>query len=249
MKPELGAALMGVLAVLALSWPLASVSMAGDPPEPSVVPTRWELDLEVGPMRVITLNVPDEGERSFYYVTYLVTNDSGEDVFFAPMFELATDQGEMIAAGRNVPRWVSQELLRRLRNPLLEDQINIIGQLQQGPEYAKEGLAVWAVGETDVDELTVHFIGFSGESKTVNSRDAETGEIREVVLRKTFMKPYRAPGRLLDERAESEGGRRLMPQRGRWIMREPGTIIASDIEKREQMQKKSNSGGTEISER
>jgi len=34
MKPELGAALMGVLAVLALSWPLASVSMAGDPPEP-----------------------------------------------------------------------------------------------------------------------------------------------------------------------------------------------------------------------
>jgi len=206
------------------AWAAGAGSLA--PPEPSIIPTRWELALEPGPLRVVVLDVPGVGERAYYYMTYRVTNRSGEDVFFAPMFELATDRGELIAGGRDVPRWVSQELLRRLRNPFLEDQVGIIGPVQQGVEYAKDGLVVWPVGDTAVDELTVHLIGFSGESRTVTTRDAKTGKPIEVTLRKTYMIPFRAPGHLLDRRASTEGGRTLIQDRGRWIMREPGTIMA-----------------------
>lgn len=223
----LAGALIGLGAAAVSSSAMAAAAIT--PPEPSAIPTRWELDLRVRPLRVVEMVVPGQGRQAFYFTTFLVTNNSTqpeyENLFFAPMFELATDKGELIASGRGVPREVTQELLKRLRNPFLQDQISVIGPLQAGEEYAREGLVIWPVGRTDVNEVTVHFIGFSGETKTVQTRDAETGEPREVVLRKTYMLQYDAPGMLVDRRAASEGGRVLRQRMNRWIMREPGTII------------------------
>ena len=99
------------------------------PPEPDPLPQRWELDLQVGPLRVITLDVPGEGPQPFFYMTYRVTNNSGEDLQFAPIFEIGNEDGDVVRAGTDVPRSVRQALLELLDNPLLEDQIQIIGPM------------------------------------------------------------------------------------------------------------------------
>lgn len=210
----LAAALCGTLLVPLAGAALPSASVA---PEPSPVQRDWQLDVEVGDLRVVNLPTAD-GMQPFYYMTFTVINDSGQDVYLAPMYELATDQGELMLSGRNVPSRVTGELLRRLRNPFLQDQVSIIGPIQQGEENARDGLIVWPAGRLDVDEVNVYFMGFSGESKTIKAPDARTGQMRDVTLRKTLMLRHRVPGDLVSGDG-SQGGRVLPRYESRWIMR------------------------------
>lgn len=200
------ACVLAALSLTALAWTR--------PPEPDPLPKRWQLDIDVGPLRVAKVDVKGHEPQVFYYMTYRVTNNSGQDLQFAPVFELGTDEGELLRAGRDVPRAVRLELLDRLGNPLLEDQIAILGTLLQGKENAKDGLVVWPVGDMDIDEVSIYCSGFSGETARIELPDPETGEKREIVLRKTFMVQYDIPGSL-----ELRGSEPLKPRDERWIMR------------------------------
>lgn len=184
------------------------------PPEPDPLPKRWQLDLDVGPLRVAQVQLPGAEPQIYYYMTYRVTNNSGQDLQFAPVFELGTDEGELFVAGRDVPRAVRLELLSRLGNPLLEDQIAILGTILQGKENAKDGLVIWPVGDLDIDEVSVYAAGFSGETARIELPDPKTGEKREIVLRKTLMVRYEIPGSL-----SMRGSEPLRAREERWIMR------------------------------
>lgn len=200
------ACLLALLSVSAIAWTR--------PPEPDPLPKRWQLDIEVGPLRVAEVATSESGPQLFYYLTYRVTNNSGQDLTFAPIFELGTDEGELFRAGKDVPRSVREEMLRRLDNPLLEDQIAILGPILQGRENAKDGLVIWPVGDTDVDEIAVYAAGFSGETTTLTFPDPQSGDEKEIVLRKTYMVRYTLPGSL-----ELRGSRPILPREERWIMR------------------------------
>lgn len=200
------ACLLALLSVSAIAWTR--------PPEPDPLPKRWQLDIEVGPLRVAEVATSESGPQLFYYLTYRVTNNSGQDLTFAPIFELGTDEGELFRAGKDVPRAVREEMLRRLDNPLLEDQIAILGPILQGRENAKDGLVIWPVGDTDVDEIAVYAAGFSGETTTLTFPDPQSGDEKEIVLRKTYMVRYTLPGSL-----ELRGSRPILPREERWIMR------------------------------
>ncbi|MCB9845767.1 MAG: hypothetical protein H6811_07280 [Phycisphaeraceae bacterium] len=216
-------------ALLAGIAPWSLAASAAPSPEPNPVATEWEFDIDPGDLRVVRLYVPGEGMRSFYYFTYMVTNDTGEDLFFAPMIELGTDQGEVMLAGRDVPASVTQELIRRLRNPFMEDPIRVIGPIQQGVENAKDSIAIWPVGSTEVDEVSLYLMNFSGETKVITVRDAKTGNPKPITLRKTLMLRFKAPGNLLELR-DTMGGRVLPRVESRWILRRAETIVptASD---------------------
>lgn len=166
------------------------------PPEPDPVPRRWQMDVQPGPLRFTTIDVPGRGERSYYYMTYKVTNASGADLLLAPAFDLANEQGVVIRSGRDIPSDVTRALLARLDNPFLEDQIGILGILQQGPENAKEGLVIWPADEIKGEEVVVYASGFSGESRNIESPDPRTGEMKRYNLRKTLMLRYRVPGEI-----------------------------------------------------
>jgi len=184
-------------------------------PEPSPTPTRWELDLRPGPLRVGMVDVKDVGPRAFFYMPYMVVNNSGEDLYFAPSFELATDDGALIRSGRGVPLEVTEALMARLENSFLEDQISMIGVLRQGIENAREGVVVWPANNLKVSEVVVYAMGFSGETRRVALPDASgEGEPREVVLRKTLMLVHPTPGELT-----LKGNRPLERTVQRWIMR------------------------------
>lgn len=200
--------------ILALFAVLAAGIMAGLAPEPDPIPRRWQLDLSTGPLRVATVDVEGVGTRKFYYLTYKVTNNTGQDLLFAPAFELVTDSGEIRRAGRDVPAAVTREIMSRLENPFLEDQIAIVGTLLQGPENAKEGLAVWWVEDIKPGDISIFASGFSGETRAVEFPNPETGEQDRVLLRKTLMLRYVPPGEIRDM-----GSQPIQLGERRWILR------------------------------
>ncbi|MBA4028641.1 MAG: hypothetical protein C0475_05825 [Planctomyces sp.] len=136
-------------------------------PEPAAVPQRWLLDVTFGPLRVAQLDDGTGRNRAFYYFTYKAVNNTGQDVLFAPSFELSTGAGQVVRSGRGIPSQVTQQIIERLDNPFLEDQIQVIGQLRQGQENAKEGVVVFEAPTLQPEGLTVYAAGFSGEFVTL----------------------------------------------------------------------------------
>lgn len=183
-------------------------------PEPDPVPKRWELNILPGPLRLITVNTPETGPRSYVYFTYKAVNNTGQDLLFAPSFELSTDEGDLLHPGRDVPRVVTEEILRLLDNPFLQDQIGVIGQILQGEENAKEGLVVWPLPRVQPGQMTLYCKGFSGETKAIDIPDKAAGKVRRITLSKQYMMRYNLPGELnLQESAP------LPVTERRWILR------------------------------
>lgn len=206
-------AALGALCAAVLTAPAPALGA----PEPSAVPTRWELDIEPGPLRIATIPVEGEGDRSFLYMTYKVVNNSGQDLYFAPTFELTTDAGTAVRNGERVPQKVTEMLLARVADPFVQDQIAIIGTISQGEENARDGLVVWPLDNLLVDEITVYCNGFSGEIRRVAIPDAPPGpdgKPQEAVLRKTLMLVHSTPGEL-----SGKGNQPLDRTVTRWILR------------------------------
>lgn len=199
-----------VLSVLMLGL----VMVGGMAPEPDAIPTRWELDYQPGPLRVAMVTDANGSTRAYFYMTYRVTNYSGQDLIFAPSLDLVTDRGTIRRSGRDVPPEVTQHILTSLRDPLLEDQISILGQILQGVENAKDGLAVWPADDLETDSIEVFIAGLSGENKPIVLRDPETKRNKRVMLRKTLMLEYETPGVLT-----GRGATPLELENTVWVMR------------------------------
>src|SRR3569832_741098 len=79
-----------------------SLIVGGMAPEPDPVPRRWQLDVNMGPMRMAVVDDAQGNPRSYLYLTYKVTNNSGQDLLFAPSFVLSDGEGNLVPSGRNV---------------------------------------------------------------------------------------------------------------------------------------------------
>jgi hypothetical protein len=202
-----------VLAVLLVFAGVVAVT-AARPPEPNPVPVRWQLDLDVGPLRVATVDTPGQGPMLYYYLTYTVTNNTDQDILLAPSFELSTETGTNVVAGQGVPAAVTRALLERMDNPLLNDQVNMIGVLRRGEAHARDGLVVWPVRDLEADEARVYMAGFSGETARIQVVDRQSGSPRDVVLRKTLMAVHEIPGHV-----DNRGAADIERVESRWIMR------------------------------
>lgn len=146
-------------------------------------------------------------------MTYKVTNFSGNDLLFAPDVSLMTDNITVLKSGRNVPMSVTNAVLDRLDNPLIESQIDIVSTVLQGPEHARDGVLIWPANQLDVDEVTVFFAGLSGEFESyVVDRDGQNP--RRYTLRKTLMLRYATPGDF-----SNQGARPFEVDEKRWVMR------------------------------
>jgi hypothetical protein len=189
--------------VLAALWVAPTVAH----PTPASVPYRWELLFEPGELR---LHLDPLEQEWYWFFTYQVTNRTGKVQVWAPQLTLFTDAGEIIPSGREVPVRVVTELRGLLKNELLEDQNEIIGELHHGRENAKEGLVVWPARRTDVNRLNLFIAGISGETARV--RNPITGE--PVVLRKTLQRDYLIRGDAL-----ARGSEPVEPMIEQWIMR------------------------------
>ncbi len=182
-------------------------------PEPDPVPRRWQLNLKLGELRLAKVEV-DGLISTYFFLTYRVTNTSGQDLLLAPSFELATDEGEVLRSGRDVPTAVTRRILELVNDPLVEDQLSILGMILQGEENAKDGVVIWPATDLDINEIAVYASGFSGETETVQLLDRATGQNVPYLHRKTLMARYRMPGELFRRGTEP-----FEPYEQRWIMR------------------------------
>lgn len=208
------AAVIGSLAMLGLGAAAAAVVLDGAraiaAPQPEPVPRRWELRITPGALRLAWAEVPGQGRRPYFYMTYTVVNLSGEDRLFAPSFELHTGDGSLLRGGRDIPREVTQQLIQRAGNPGLLDEIQILGPLLQGEENAKDGIVVWPCNDLKPTKLDIYAAGFSGETRSV----ARPNSGAAYILKKQLMLTHAVTGELnpdansLIERTEQ-----------RWILR------------------------------
>lgn len=194
--------------------PLAAASAVLMAPEPDAIPRRWQLDVKAGELRLAQFPQADGSVKSYFYLTYRVTNHTGEDILFAPGFELANGEGEVIRSGRGVSIEAANTIQQNLQNAYLEDQISVLGMLLQGDENAKEGIVIWPANQLHLSEVTVYAAGFSGEVKIQPAKDPKTGESVAYPLYKSMMIRYKLPGDL-----DSHGSEPFAPDETKWIMR------------------------------
>ena len=181
-------------------------------PEPAPVATQWEFTFEPGPLRLAW--VEEQGERKpFFYMTYRVTNHWGGVKLFAPDVSLMSDNSNVRRSGRGVSSAVTAEIIRRLKNPLLESQTDIVSTVLQGVEHARDGVVIWPAEDLQADELTVFFGGLSGEFQSyITGRN--TSDPQRYTLRKTMMMRFATPGQI-----SGQGDRPFELVEKRWVMR------------------------------
>ena len=179
-------------------------------PKPNVVAQSWQLEIRCEPPRPIAITENDGLVHWYWYVPYKVVNNTGEERLFIPEVTVATDQGDIITAGQQIPGAVFKAIASDLDNVLLRNPIDVIGKLLQGDDMAKESVAIWAAFESDVDQLTVFFTGLSGE--TTIMVNPLTGESQ--VLRKTLMLHFAMPGTGVHPQ-----GQKLVSSDEKWVMR------------------------------
>lgn len=188
-------------------------------PEPDPVPRRWELELKPGPLRVMTIeSSPSSGgggeAKRYFYLTYKVTNSTNEDVLFAPIFELVSSEGDLVRSGQDVSAEVTKTIVEKLGNPLLMDQVSILGTLAHGEANAREGVVIWPANHKLLDDATVYASGFSGETRTLEVIDPQTKDVKRVLLRKTRVLRYRMPGEIT-----TQGSSPFDLVEDRWVLR------------------------------
>jgi hypothetical protein len=179
-------------------------------PEPAIVSRDWLFDVTVDKPRPISIRDVHGETRWFWYMTYNVTNNTGDDRLFIPEITVATDEGDIVTAGQNVPASVFPAIKRKEDDGLLQSPIQIVGKLLQGRDFSRASVIVWPAFDHPVDHVDVFFAGLSGETKAI--AHPTTGE--EIVMRKTLMLSYDTPGGVVHPQQQP-----VIPTGERWIMR------------------------------
>lgn len=196
---------------LALAVLFGAAPAATAYPQPAAVPRAWQFDFTFHPPQPIA-HTDLAGRTTWYwFMTYKLVNNTGQQRIFIPEITIATDAGDIITAGRDVPPRVLDAVRERLGNDLIENPAQMIGRtVLQGRDHAGESVAVWRDFAHDVDHVSIFIEGLSGETTRIDH--PLTGE--PVLMRKTLMLQYALPGRPPSPRQQE-----VVAQGEQWIMR------------------------------
>lgn len=170
---------VGLVALMACS---ASPTPAQAVPEPSPVPVSWELTLKHTQPARIQVD-PGSGPKTYWYVLYTVTNNTGEDRDFHPEVERVSEIESELPAEQAVsmpskaarvdkhaaiislhPR-IFEAISRRhaKTHPFLVEPVDAIGRLRQGKDYAISSVIVFPELDPRASSFTIYIGGLSGE--------------------------------------------------------------------------------------
>ncbi len=165
-------ALLAAVACAAAALLPTAARAVPDFPVPSPYPISWELAFKHGTPTRIAVDVPgSDTPKAYWYMTYMVTNNTGKEQRFYPEIDLVTDDGKVHHADRNIPKRVYDEVKGAERNPRLESFLTINGDLRLGPAEAREGVAVWPETNLRMDHFQIYVTGLSGEAVTLKKGD------------------------------------------------------------------------------
>ncbi len=192
MKPTLLCTMLlgaGVCGLGVMNAPVQGASY----PVPSVYPVSWQFKFSHATPKRIVVDIPGQGPEAYYYLTYTVTNDSGQERTFFPVFDLVTKTGHMIRNDDKVPAVVFAAVKKREGNKFLESANEIAGELRLGKDQARDGVAIWHEPDAEMGEFSIYVGGLSGEY--VILKDDKGNEVKDakgnpIILRKTLQLNY-----------------------------------------------------------
>ena len=185
----------------------------GTPPvAPKVKPaTKDDLDFRPGTLSLVT---DPQGGARYWVFTYEVANKTGKPQRFSPRFELLMGDGTILLGGSDVAPEVARRLQRTATKPDAADQFQIIGDILEGEENARDGYVVWPA-KGDAKQITLFVTGVSAAFDRV--KDPATG--KETFLRRTWARDYALDGSS-DPRESAQAAPVLREgQDHRWLMR------------------------------
>ena len=173
--------LAGALLLLTIAMPLL-----GDYPQPSPYPISWELTATFGqPKRIVVQAPGDDQPVAYWYITYHVVNNTDKDkIAFYPDFQMQTNDGLIIPSDHGIAPAVFDAIKDKERIKFLQDYLAIGGDLRQGEDQSKDGVAIWREPAPRMGTFAFFISGFWGESATVHVAD------QDVILRKTLNVTY-----------------------------------------------------------
>lgn len=161
----------------------AVVASATGFPQPSPYPISWELKFETRTPKRTVVN-----GKAYWYITYTVTNQTGQERIFLPKFEVLTPNGVVTRTDRLIPLAVFEAVRKLEGRQFLEQANQIAGEIRLGEDETRDGVAIWPEASAEDREFTVFFSGFSGEATRV------PGPEGELTLFKTLKLDYAVAG-------------------------------------------------------
>jgi hypothetical protein len=201
---------------------VAAIAVAAPKPATVPPPGTWQIDLELhGAPQPIEITLPgDTLPRRYWYLTYTVINNTGKDIDFYPQFDLFTDTFKLYRADVKPRDDLFEAIRQRYKTtiPLLEPPSNLTGPLLQGKDNARDSVAIFEDFDPNAHYIRIFISGLSNETVLADipapPAEFQKQKIKQVLLRKTLMLEYQAPG----DRINLEN--RVMLYRNReWIMR------------------------------
>jgi hypothetical protein len=144
----------------------AAGGTSGDYPEPSPYPVSWDLNFEHSTPKRILVSVPGQAPQAYWYVTYRVTNNTGQEQLFLPVFEMLTSDGKIHVSDRGVSPRVFDAVKDREGIRFLERRTKVEGTLNQGAAQAKDSVAIWKQPMDRMGQFSIFVSGLSGEANT-----------------------------------------------------------------------------------
>jgi len=210
---------------LALATIVVGTGISFGFPKPSPVPMDWELNFKFQDLKRIKVTVPGQKERTYWYMIYSVTNNTGQDVMFYPEFTLVTDKLQVVPGMVDVEPEVFNAIKKQYKAtyPWLEHPSKVIGKLLQGKDNTRDSVMIWPDFDVKASSVDVFIGGLSGEmlsvpNPTFVAGKSDPNKVPEVfVLRKTLVIHFALP-------TDPANRERISPSRKgqepvEWVMR------------------------------
>ncbi|HEY2585727.1 MAG TPA: hypothetical protein VGI81_08190 [Tepidisphaeraceae bacterium] len=210
MRQVLALALIAAVAPLFVAVAVPSASAKA--PEPSIYPIAWQFDFKHGaPRRIVVDNTP------YWYVTYTVTNNTGQEQEWRPEFTMMTNEGKLVKSDRDIEPGVFDKIKAIEGGRFLQPRLQVVGPLRQGPDQAKDSVAIWKEPQPRMGSFKIFIGGLSGEFvilKDDNGNEKKGPDGLPVILHKTLQLDYQVIG---DERNPQTHDLQELGQK--WVMR------------------------------
>ena len=201
-----------------MSIPIAALSIVfamalplrADYPQPSPYPVSWELTFNHSlPKRILFQGPGDVNPLAYWYVTYHVANNTDVDkVLFYPQFDMMLENGQDARSDIGIAPAVFEAIKKKEHLKYLQSNDTIGGELRQGEDQSKDGVAIWSEPRLRMGTFTIFCAGFWGETAVVKVGD------KDVTLHKTLQLTYH-----LDSDEAHPGGGDLVQKDEQYVMR------------------------------
>jgi hypothetical protein len=180
------------------------------PPTPALSSLSWQLDSVFDkPQRFVVTSAADNRLHVYWVVHYTVTNNTGQDLFFNPIFQLRADNGRILEPVMVIDPGLFKQLKTVTGDALIVNPMLMPGRLLQGDDNARSSVVVFTDLPDEARGFDLYVAGLSGETAT--QEDPLTNQ--QVVLRKTLVLNYWLPGQAINISPDPQ----LVSQE--WVMR------------------------------